>query len=164
MTRRVLLGAALILASLSRLNCDKVFVINIPPVIREPFLGCFKGPITEPAGAGVVTIVLENPPAGDGVSLLGCLTATEPAFDATMAGMVLDDRTQARFAVMPQGGRPSFVLLVTRQPAEGNAMTLTLVNESDTPFKSAPDLPRCSPTLTCADLGLAQAFVPEGGP
>lgn len=163
MIRRILLGAALIGASLSRLDCQLVFPAH-PPAIREPFLGCFRGAITEPASQGEITIVLEPPPEGDSTSLLGCITSTEPRFDATMAGMVLEDRTQARFAVMPQGGRPSFVLLVTRQPLEGDATGLTLVNESNMPFKRAQDLPRCAATTTCAGLGIPQPFMPGGAP
>lgn len=163
MIRRILLGAALVGASLSRLNCQLVFPHEgAGPAPRDPFLGCFKGAITEPAG-GEVTVVLELPPAGDAVSVIGCMTATEPRFDATMAGMVLEDRTQARFIVMPIG-RPSFVLLVTRQPADGDATGLDLLNEGVGGFFSSADgIPRCATTVTCVDLGLQQNFLPGGG-
>jgi hypothetical protein len=81
-----------------------------------------------------------------------------------MGGSVLkDDRTQARFFVMPDRGRPSFVLLVTRQPAEGNATALTLTNESEMPFRTAQGVPRCATAVTCADLGIPQNFLPGGG-
>jgi len=161
--RRWLLGIALVAASLSRLNCDLVFKLK-DPIIRGPFLGCFKGAITEPTGQGEITIVLEAAPGDDTSNMLGCMTSIQPLFDATMTGAVLEDGTQARFAVMPQGGRPAFVLLVSRQPAQGNATGLTLVNESDMPFKRAQDLPRCATTVTCADLGISQPFLPGGAP
>jgi hypothetical protein len=164
MIRRILLGAAIIGASLSRLNCDLVFTVDVE-VTRQPFLGCFKGAITEPATAGELTIVLEPPGPGieDGGIVGGCMTATDPSFSASMTGQVLEDETQARFAVMPDGGRPSFVLLVTRQPEEGNATVLTLVNESNMPFQKADEVPRCATTVTCADLGLSQSFLPGSG-
>ena len=160
MIRRLLLGAALVAASLSRLNCDLVFPLTEP--INLPFLGCFQGPITDPPGPAEVTIVLESEGGG---SMVGCFQLTsDPRVDATLAGEVLKDRTQARFDVMPIG-RPLFVLLVTRQPADGNATGVDLVNESAGGFfKSADDLPRCATTLTCEDLGIAQNFMPGGAP
>jgi hypothetical protein len=105
MIRRILLGAAIIGASLSRLNCDLVFKLKGPPLLREPFLGCFKGAITEPAQLGEITIVLEPPPPEieDGAILSGCMTATQPRFSATMTGQVLKDSSQG-----PRpGARPS---------------------------------------------------------
>jgi hypothetical protein len=163
MIRRILLGAAIISLSLSRLNCDLVFPLK-DPATRLPFLGCFKGAITSPATGGELTVILEAAAGvADGAVMAGCLKATDPSFSASMTGQVLEDSTQARFSVMPDGGRPAFVLLVTRQPEEGNATALTLVNESDRPFQEARDVPRCDPAVTCADLGLSQAFLPGGG-
>jgi hypothetical protein len=165
MIRRILLGAALVGASLSRLNCQFVFRYESDePAIRQRFLGCFRGAITEPAG-GEATVVLELPPAGGGDDdLIGCMTT--PAFNATMAGSVEEkDRTQASFRVMP-AGRPQFVLLVTRQPADGDATELDLLNESAGGFfRSADDIPRCAPGTpqTCAELALPQNFLPGGG-
>ena len=100
MIRRILLGAAIVGASLSRLNCQLVFQFD-GPAIRQPFLGCFQGALTEPAG-GQLTVVLEPGPEGDGASLLGCITATDPRFSATLAGGVLKDATtQARLTALP---------------------------------------------------------------
>ena len=161
MIRRVLLGAAIIAVSLSRLNCDLVFTVD-PDPLRNEFLGCYAGLVTEPANGGRLTLVLEVPPgAKDGSNLGGCLIGQEPRFDATLTGVVLEDHTQARLAVMPQG-RPAIVVLVTRQPPEGNATDVSLVNESNVPFKQAA-LPRCPAPTTCADLGIAQVFLPGGG-
>jgi hypothetical protein len=162
MIRRFLLGTALVAASLSRLNCDLVFPLD--ESINPPFLGCFKGPITDPPGPGEVTIVLEAE-GGIASSMVGCFQLTsDPRIDATLAGEVLKDRTQARFDVMPIG-RPLFVLLVTRQPADGNATGVDLVNESAGGFfRKADDLPRCATTLTCEDLGITQNFMPGGAP
>ena len=161
MIRRFLLGAALVAASLSRLNCDLVFTLDDPQFTGE-FLGCFKGPITDPPGAEV-TIVLETGGGGGG-SMVGCFQVTEPRIDATIAGEVLKDRTQARFDVMPIG-RPLFVLLVTRQPEDGDATEVDLVNESAGGFfRRADDLARCATPLTCEELGLAQNFMPGGAP
>ena len=159
MIRRFLLGAALVAASLSRLNCDLVFPLTEP--INLPFLGCFKGAVTDPPG-GQVTIVLEGGESGG--SMVGCFQLTDPSTDATIAGEVLKDRTQARFDVMPIG-RPLFVLLVTRQPEDGDATEVDLVNESAGGFfRRADDLARCATPLTCEELGLAQNFMPGGAP
>jgi hypothetical protein len=159
-TRRVLLGLALIAAAVAGLDCDIVF----PPADAPPtlgFTGCFRGAISEPAGAGELTIVLQRPTGNDNdFSLTGCLVGTDPAFQATLAGMVLEDQqTQARFTAMPQG-RPSFVLLVERQPPEGGIASLAVVNESGVPFLRAQDLPRCAADTTCADLGVPLPFSP----
>lgn len=166
MIRRVLLGAALIGASLIGLDCELVFPpAGAPQPPNQYFAGCFRGPVAEPAGTAELTIVLDRAPEAGSLSLVGCLVDTEPRFDAALAGMVLDDRTQARFTVMPQG-RPAFVLRVERQPPESsNAVTLTLVNETGIPFVRAPDLPRCTASpMTCVELGIPQAFVPGGAP
>ena len=57
------------------------------------------------------------------------------------------------------------MLLVTRQPEDGDATGVDLRNESAGGFfRSADDLPRCATTLTCEDLGLAQNFMPGGAP
>jgi hypothetical protein len=163
MIRRILLGAAIVGASLSRLNCQLVFQYDGPET-RQPFLGCFQGAFTEPAG-GQLTIVLEPGAEGDPASLVGCMTATDPRFSATLAGGVVKDlTTQARLMATPDGNRDPFVLRVVREPAEGNATALTLVNENDMPFKRARDLQRCAPARTCADLGSEQNFLPDGGP
>jgi hypothetical protein len=162
MIRRILLCAALVAASLSRLHCQLILRYEVAE-IRQPFLGCFQGAITEPP-AGQITVVLEKPPTeGEGETLIGCLRATDPRFSATMAGGVLKEATtQARLSAVPDGGRPAFVVLVTREPSEGNATALTVVNETDMPFKRARSLPRCAPALTCADLGTEQNFLPDG--
>lgn len=163
--RRFLLGAAMIVAAFAGLDCEVIFRPQGSPTSASRFAGCFRGPITEPAGlGGQLTIVLE-PASGttDGLSLAGCATATEPRFDASLAGTVLDDRTQARLIAMPQA-RPSFVLRVDRQPPDDDATTVTVVNESSMPFDAAADLPRCAAQTTCADLGIVLPFTPGGAP
>ena len=164
MIRRVLLGLAFTGAAFAGLDCELFFPPSGSPA-ASLFAGCFTGPITEPAGPGrLLTIVLQKAPgATDGLSLTGCVTATEPRVAAALAGMVLEDRTQARVIAMQQG-RPPFVLLVRRRPASGNATTVGITNESGMPFVSAPDLPRCSPEMSCDDLGITQAFMPGGAP
>jgi hypothetical protein len=55
-------------------------------------------------------------------------------------------------------------VLVTRQPAgDEEATGLTIVNESNVPFKLAQDVPRCAMPVTCENLGLPQPFMPGGG-
>jgi hypothetical protein len=111
----------------------------------------------------VVTIVFEASPEAT-VSLGGCMQGTDPAFNATHAGAVSeDDRAQALVTVMPQG-RPAFALVVERQPPGrvDDAVTVTLIDATGFPFRRAENLPRCA--LTCADLGIAQTFVPGGAP
>jgi hypothetical protein len=96
--------------------------------------------------------------------MVGCIASTDE-FRATIAGNVIEENeTQAQFTVTPIG-REVFNIRVTRQPAEGTATGVDIVNESGDVgfFRSAEDLPRCATTVTCEGLGLPQTFAPEGG-
>jgi hypothetical protein len=155
MTHRTRVRLWLVGAALTAPHCDIVFPPGRLPAPLA-FRGCFRGTITEPAG-GELTIILDRPADDSGLSLSGCAAATVPVFQATLAGMVLQDQqTQARLTAMSQG-RPAFVLLVERQ-GDTSSTTLTVVNESQMPFRLAPDLPRCAAPTTCADLGITQPF------
>jgi hypothetical protein len=155
--RRALLGLSLGGLAFGGLDC-----LSIPPapwVVR--FTGCFQGAVAEPAGQGSLRIVLEEM---NDVALQGCVVGRDPEFQATFAGSVLEPDTRARLMAMSPGGS-SFTLLVERQPPDNaNAVTLTIRNETGTPFVLAPDLPRCAASTTCDDLGISLPFLPGGTP
>lgn len=170
MIRKILLGVSLIGAAFAGLDCNQIFGLHETEINRpnKTFAGCFRGPITEPAGPGVLTIVLVASPEAT-VNLEGCMQASDPRFDATVAGFVQgklgEPQAEALVTVMPQG-RPAFALTVERQPPVRfeDAITVTLVNETGFPFKRAATLPRCAAPTTCADLGIAVPFMPGGAP
>jgi hypothetical protein len=155
--RRALLGLSLAGAAFGGLDC-----LSIPPAPSvSRFMGCFQGDIGEPAAQGSLRIVLEEM---NDVALQGCLVGRTPEFQATFAGSVLQPDTQARLVAMSPGGS-SFTLLVEREPPDNaDAVTLTVRNETGTPFVLAPDLPRCPAPTTCDDLGIALPFLPGGMP
>jgi hypothetical protein len=130
------------------------------------FAGCFQGQVTDPAGFGGLTIVLEAN-ADDSVLLGGCQRAdntTGANANGALSGMVTDDRQQARVTVTPQAPATPFTMLVRRSPdGDVDATTVTLSNDAGAPFNSAPDLARCNPQRTCPELGFPMAFVAGGG-
>jgi hypothetical protein len=123
------------------------------------FAGCFEGPVTDPAGAGTVTLVLETPETSDQFTLSGCLEAELMLgkLQASVAGSVQDDRQVVKLLGAPVGGGPPFFLQVDRHP-EGNvfATSIDLTNEGGTPFIQAAGLLRCA--RTCAGLGIPVPF------
>ncbi len=129
------------------------------------FAGCFEGPVTDPAGSGTLTIVLEEVDPNDQLTLAGCFEAALMLgkVQASLAGSVQDNRLQAKLTAMPVGGAPPFSLLAVRQPADNTAATsLDLSNDGGAPFNMAAGLVRC--TKTCADLGIAVPFTGGGQP
>jgi hypothetical protein len=167
MTRRTVIGVALIGAAFAGLDCNQIFGLKKLGALRpaEFFEGCFSGPVTEPAGQGQITIILVAPPEAT-ASLEGCMQGTNPAFVASVAGFAdEEDFSRALVTAMPQG-RPAFAVDIERKPPDvgEDALTMTLVNETEFPFRRAQDLPRCAVETTCADLGIAVPFLPEGTP
>ncbi len=137
----------------------------LPVDFNNLFAGCFEGPVTDPAGAGTVTIVLEEVDPSDQLTLSGCFEAALMLgkVQASLAGSVQDNRLQAKLTAMPVGGAPPFSLLAVRQPADNVAATsLDLSDDSGAPFNQAAGLVRCA--KTCADLGIAVPFTGGGQP
>ena len=170
MIRRLGFALAVLAGTIYWANCD--FVPGVasdpsPPPARSVntfFEGCFQGQVTDPAGFGGLTIVLEPNPA-DALLLTGCQKAdsiTGMGANGTFMGTVTDDRQQARVTVTAS---TTFTILVRRSPdGDVDATTVTLSNEAaGAPFNRAPDLARCDPHRTCAELGFPMAFVPGGG-
>lgn len=165
--RRVLLAAVVLGATVYWANCS----FNPQRVPADPdwnsfFAGCYKGSITDPAAGGDLTLVLEDPGGDDKLTLTGCLQISRGAMLtlATLAGSVQAVREEAVATAMPTNGRPAFDVKVVRDPAgEAVATTVDVTDEGAAPFNAANDLARCDPVLDCADLGIAQPFMPGGG-
>jgi hypothetical protein len=166
MMRRVAFAIAVLAATLYWANC-----VYHPPQPPDPafntfFAGCFKGAVTDPSGFGDVTVILEAR-TEDKFMLGGCVRLAPPigsAVTGTLAGMVLDERQEARVTVTPTSGEPPFTLLVHRSP-DGDvvATTVNLTDAGGAPFTSANNLPACVPVLTCASLSISMPFVSGGG-
>lgn len=142
-------------------NCDLVFRLD-PPNGTPFFLGCYDGAISDPAGAGKITLIIEASPAG-GSALAGCLT-TSPLGDevVTFVGEVEDSVDRARFTAMrPVGG--SFSFRVIRQPGSfDQATSVDVENVNGSPFELAAGLPVCAIPVDCAQLAMAVPLLPGG--
>ena len=162
MIRRVACALAVFTATVYWANC-KFEPGRAVSAFNTFFDGCFKGPVTDPSGFGEVTVILEAS-AEDNLMLSGCLRL-EPTVGVpgtgTLAGMVLDERQQARVTVTSTSSAlPTFTLLVRRSP-DGDvvATTVNLTNDGGAPFTSANNLARCgNPVPTCATLSMSMPF------
>lgn len=133
---------------------------------NDQFEGCFEAEITEPAGAGKLRLILDN--AGQPATrvLSGCLeltlaSGTEFVSLAGEASCTVNQ--QANLTGMLPGGE-TLTLVVLRQPATGNAVTIDVTAEGSTLFTSALGAPRCGIPATCASLGMVVPFGPGGQP
>jgi hypothetical protein len=161
MIRRAVCALAVLTATIYWANCSYTTPVGGPASPVPFFLGCFKGPVTEPAGADTLIIVLEDPEATG--TLGGCLRwspGTGSLQEGTLSASVdADDSTLADATVM---ATPDFSVLVKRAPAGSVvATTVNVTDDGGAPFTRADNLSSC--TMTCADLGFRMPFLPAGG-
>lgn len=136
-----------------------------PPSPNSLFVGCYQGVITNPAGSGSVTLVLEGPAdSADQLTLGGCLRSQVGGRQqlATLAGTVLDVREQAKLVAMPTAGDSPFDVTLVRRPA-GNVVAeqIDATADGSSFFITALNLPRCPGALSCSQLALAMRPVPQ---
>lgn len=161
---RALFAVAILGAVLLWANCQLVFPADAPD--GTPFFfGCYDGEITDPAGLGKVTLIIERSPAGERGALAGCMQSSPLGGEVvTFVGEVEEDNAdRARFtAVRAAGG--SFTFRVVRQPSSlEQATSVDFENINGSPFNLATGLPVCQNPVDCAQLTMAVPFLPDGG-
>ena len=173
MIRRLAFALAVMSGAIYWAHCT--FTPGVASLSSSPFFaGCFRGPVTDPAGLGDLTIVLE---AKENNMLGGCIWWPRGALgpeNGTLVGTVDKDATeQAHLRVMSSASDstsdPTFTLLVRRAPpGNSNSETVTVSAPfGGVFFTSTAALPHCPitpiPTPPCTDRGISVPFLPGGG-
>lgn len=167
MIPRLLFAAAVLAAVVFGANCS----FNPRPADcvaqqNDQFEGCFEAEITDPAGGGKLRLILDDAGQPGTRVLGGCL---DLALDSGLVFVSLAGETsciadqEARLTGMLPGGG-TLTLVVLRQPATGNAVTVDITAEGSTLFASALGAPRCGVPATCPSLGMAVPFGTGGPP
>lgn len=164
---RILLAVAVIGAAVAWARCS--YNPRVAPAdLNGRFTGCFEGAVSDPAGAGTVVVVLEEPVAGDDFALGGCLRAVvgEKTPFLTLAGSVQDEIERAVLGGVEAGKAGFLTLEIARRPpgfANADEIDVAITAGADPPFAEALNLTRCAspPPQGCASLAAALAPAPQ---
>lgn len=167
MRHRILLAVVVFGAIVGWARCTFSRTAATPPALDRRFVGCFEGAVTQPAGAGTVVVVLEDPIAGDDLALGGCMRPTigEKMPFITLAGSVQGGVVEVAVLGGVEAGKPGFLTVrVERRPPgsiDATEIEVAITEGGDRPFTLATGLVRCaSPPPTCAELARALAASP----
>ena len=167
MIPRLLFAAAVLAAVVFGANCSyNPRRADCVAQQNDQFEGCFEAEFTGPAGGGKLRLILDDAGQPGTRVLGGCL---DLALDSGLVFVSLAGEAsctvdqQANLTGMLPGGE-TLTLVLLRQPATGNAVTVDVTAEGSTLFASAPGAVRCGVPATCASLGMAVPFGPGGPP